>query len=59
MSKIKNYLERVLILSPLIIMALLIVGVIILTIFVFATYGDKPISEVPAWAFLLMQSGSK
>lgn len=58
MSKMKMYLERVLILSPFIIGALLVIAFIIFRIMVMINYGDTPITEIPAWAFWVMQSGS-
>ena len=59
MSKMKMYLERVLILSPFIIVALLVIAFIIFRIMVMINYGDTPITEIPAWAYWVMQSGSK
>lgn len=35
----------------------LAIGLIIFRIYVFKTYGDRPITEVPAWAFWVMQDG--
>lgn len=57
-KKMKMYLERVLILSPFIIVALLVIACIIFRILVMINYGDAPITEIPAWAFWVMQSGS-
>ena len=59
MSKMKMYLERVLILSPFIIVALLVIALIVFRIMVMINYGDTPITEIPAWAYWVMQSGSK
>ena len=58
MSKKKDYLERVLILSPFVIGALLVIALIIFKLMVMINYGDTPITEVPAWVFWFMQSGS-
>lgn len=58
-KKMKMYLERVLILSPFIIVALLVIAFIIFRIMVIINYGDTPITEIPAWAYWVMQSGSK
>ncbi len=57
-KKMNKYLERVLILSPFIIVALLVIACIIFRIMVMINYGDTPITEIPAWAFWVMQSGS-
>ena len=58
-KKMKMYLERVLILSPFIIVALLVIALIVFRILVMINYGDTPITEIPAWAYWVMQSGSK
>lgn len=37
----------------------LIVGYIILCCYCFINYGNKPITEVPAWVWWIMHSGGK
>lgn len=37
----------------------LAIGLSAFRIYVFKTYGDRPIAEVPAWAFWVMQDGGR
>lgn len=55
MKKIKDWLITILMLLPYIIGAALVIGVIISLV----KYGNKPISEIPAWALFFMFRGRR
>lgn len=38
---------------------IIIVGYIILRCYCFINYGDRPVTEVPAWVWWIMYSGGK
>ena len=40
-----------------ILMVILVVAFVILRTWVFFTYGDTPVTELPAWVWWLMQDG--
>lgn len=40
-------------------MILIAIAAVIFVCWVFMTYGDKPITEIPSWAFWVMQGGGK
>ena len=43
----------------LVLMFLGLVAFIIFRVWVFFTYGDTPVTELPAWVWWIMQSGGK
>ena len=49
---------EILLIVAIVLVVALVVGTVILKVFAFIEYGDKPISEVPAWAYWIMQSGN-
>ena len=61
-NKIKNIGEKIvysLVLYGIpILLVAVVVGVIILRLYCFFTYGDKPITEVPSWVWWVMNSGN-
>lgn len=59
-TKKKNKFDlTILLLLPYIIVPLLVIAFIILKVVVMIEYGNTPITEVPAWAYWIMQpSGS-
>lgn len=61
-NTIKKIGEKILYASVLygipILLVAFVVGVIILRLYCFFTYGDKPITEVPSWVWWVMNSGN-
>ena len=51
--------EQVIQIVFLVIILGLVIGLSIFRIYVFNTYGDRPITEVPAWVFWVMQDGGR
>ena len=42
--------------KPNIIIGLIISGVLVaLVVYIFATYGDKPVTEIPSWVLFLIK----
>ncbi len=52
-------MEKLKILLPLVLLILLVVAIIVATVTAFVMYGDKPITEIPAWALIFMFGGKK
>ena len=61
--KIRNAFEQTVVVAVVygipILLILMVIAYLILYYYCFFTYGDKPITEIPAWVWWIMNTGGR